>query len=77
VIATRPSAVVRRVAIAAAATLACQLLLGVANVWWLAPIPLQIAHLLLADLAWIAIVVLAGSLSPGEEILPDSTRRGG
>lgn len=77
VIAIRPSAVVRRVAIAAAAIFACELLLGAANVWWLAPIPLQIAHLLLADLAWIAIVVLAGSLSLGEGISPVSTRDGG
>ncbi|MFM7141904.1 MAG: COX15/CtaA family protein [Alphaproteobacteria bacterium] len=66
VIATRPSTLVRRVAIAAVAVVAGQMLLGVANVWWLAPIPLQIAHLLLADLAWIALVALAGSTLVGE-----------
>ena len=35
------------------------LAVGVANVWWLAPVPVQLVHLLLADLAWIALVVLA------------------
>lgn len=58
-LATRPPPLVRRVALGLAAVVAFQMLLGAANVWWLAPIPLQIAHLLLADLAWIALVSLA------------------
>ncbi|MBZ0102901.1 MAG: hypothetical protein K8I65_12130 [Thermoanaerobaculia bacterium] len=37
-----------------------QIVVGVVNVALLAPIPLQLAHLLLADLLWIA-VVLAGA----------------
>lgn len=62
-LATRPSPLVRRVALGLAAVVAFQMLLGAANVWWLAPIPLQIAHLLMADLAWIALVALAASTS--------------
>ena len=61
VLGSRPAPAVRRVALAAAAIFASQFVLGVANVWWLAPIPLQIAHLLLADLAWIALVAMAAS----------------
>lgn len=38
-----------------------QCLLGAVNVALLAPIALQIAHLLLADLLWIALVLLAAS----------------
>jgi cytochrome c oxidase assembly protein subunit 15 len=33
----------------------------VVNVWWLAPVPVQLVHLLLADLVWIALVILAAS----------------
>ncbi len=33
-----------------------QLALGMANLLALAPIPLQLAHLLMADLVWIALV---------------------
>lgn len=36
-----------------------ELALGLLNVWLLAPIEIQLAHLLLADLVWIALVVLA------------------
>ncbi len=41
------------------ALLAIQLLAGVLNVFLLAPVWLQLLHLLLADLVWIAYVVLA------------------
>jgi heme A synthase len=40
---------------------AVQLGLGAANVWLLAPIGVQIAHLLLSDLVWIALVLLVAS----------------
>ncbi len=40
---------------------ALNLALGVLNVWWLAPLPVQLVHLLLADLVWIALVILAAS----------------
>lgn len=36
-----------------------QLAIGLLNVWFLAPVPLQIVHLLLSDLIWIALVLLA------------------
>ena len=36
-----------------------QLLLGLLNIWFKAPIPMQMAHLGLADLNWISLVVLA------------------
>jgi cytochrome c oxidase assembly protein subunit 15 len=38
-----------------------QSLVGTLNVALLAPIPLQLLHLLLADSLWIALVVLAAS----------------
>lgn len=50
----------RSAAVLAGLTLA-QTLLGGLNVVLLAPIPLQIAHLLLADFVWIALVLLAAS----------------
>jgi heme A synthase len=36
-----------------------QLGVGVANVWWLAPVAIQLVHLLLSDLIWILLVLLA------------------
>jgi len=41
--------------------LVLQIGVGVANVSFLAPVPLQLVHLLLADLLWIALVVLAAT----------------
>ena len=44
-----------------------QVALGVANVLLLAPLPLQIAHLVLADLTWLALVLLgSATLAPGD-----------
>ncbi len=64
-VSARPS--VRKIAIASALLLALQLALGLANMWLLAPVPLQLAHLLLSDLLWIAVILLAAdSLAPGE-----------
>jgi heme a synthase len=37
------------------------LAVGLVNMWWLAPVPVQLVHLLLADLAWIGLVVLCAS----------------
>ncbi len=42
--------------------IAAQYLLGVMDVFWLAPVWLQVAHLLGADVLWVALVVLAGRL---------------
>jgi cytochrome c oxidase assembly protein subunit 15 len=40
---------------------ALQIAAGVVNVWLLAPVWLQLVHLLIADLLWIAFVILAAS----------------
>jgi heme A synthase len=57
----RPLVIVRRLAVVLASLYAVQLGLGVANVWLLAPIGIQIVHLLLSDLVWIALILLAAS----------------
>jgi heme A synthase len=44
-----------------------QILAGFLNLFWLAPAPLQIVHLLLADLTWLALIFLAAeALAHGE-----------
>jgi heme a synthase len=43
--------------------LAAQYVLGVLDVFWLAPLWLQVAHLLGADVLWIALVVLTARLT--------------
>lgn len=60
----RPAA--RRLALALVALYAAQLALGAVNVWLLAPIGIQLAHLLLSDLIWIALVLLSASALAGE-----------
>ena len=40
---------------------AVQVVVGFVNVWLLAPVWLQLTHLLIADLLWIALVVLTAS----------------
>jgi heme A synthase len=58
----RPSRPVRRLAGSLAALYVAQLGLGVLNVWLLAPLAIQIVHLLLSDLVWIAFVLLAATV---------------
>jgi cytochrome c oxidase assembly protein subunit 15 len=55
----------RTPATVAAALVLCQLAVGLVNLGLLAPIPLQVVHLLLADLVWIALVRLAATLRWG------------
>ncbi len=50
---------------AVAALTVAQVLFGFANLWMLAPVGMQLGHLLLADLLWIA-VVLAGASALAE-----------
>jgi cytochrome c oxidase assembly protein subunit 15 len=52
--------------------LAAQYILGVMDVIWLAPVWLQIAHLLGADALWVALVVLTArlTLEPASEKIP-------
>jgi len=57
----RPTSLVRRLAAALVVLWLAQLLLGAVNVALLAPIGLQLAHLLLSDAIWIALVVLAAA----------------
>ena len=62
----RPDARVRRAALSLVVLVAAEILLGVLNVALLAPVWLQLVHLLVADLVWIALVLLAAaSLAPG------------
>ena len=49
----------RRAALALLLLVAAQLVAGLANVVLLAPVGMQLAHLLLADLVWITLVRLA------------------
>jgi heme A synthase len=56
---------VRGPATLAAALVLAQLAAGLVNLALLAPIPMQIVHLLLADLVWIALVRLAATLRWG------------
>ncbi len=51
----------RRAARAVAILAAVQVLAGFANVYFLAPVALQLVHLLLADAIWIAFVLLGAS----------------
>jgi len=60
--------VVRRAGIALAALTLIQLAAGALNVWLLAPVWLQLVHLFLANLIWIALVIL--SLQDGLESGP-------
>ncbi|HET8539962.1 MAG TPA: COX15/CtaA family protein [Anaeromyxobacter sp.] len=64
----RPDARVRRAALAVAGLVAVEVVAGVANVLLLAPVWLQLVHLLLADLVWLALVLLAAAtLAPADE----------
>ena len=56
----------RRFAIALMCFVAAQLIVGAFNVALLAPIPLQLVHLLLADLMWLALVLLIAAMLAGE-----------
>ncbi|MBK7908507.1 MAG: COX15/CtaA family protein [Gemmatimonadetes bacterium] len=57
----RPSVTTRRLAMAVAGLAVTQLAAGLVNLLLLAPIGMQLVHLLLADALWIALVLLAAS----------------
>ncbi len=59
--ALRPSGSIKRLAQALTALVVAQLLVGSLNVALLAPIGMQIVHLLLADLVWIVLLVVAAT----------------
>jgi len=63
----RPSAGVKRMAAAVAGLTLAQLAAGALNVALAAPVWMQIVHLLLANLLWLALVLLAANTAPVEE----------
>jgi len=78
---TRKDATVRAMAGAVAGLVVAQLALGLVNLWLLAPVWMQLVHLGLADLLWIAFVLLGhtnprGSPAPRPALLgPAPTAR--
>ena len=56
---TRKGPHVRALSTSLAALLLIQIAAGLLNLWWLAPVSMQLVHLLLADFVWIAFVLLA------------------
>jgi heme A synthase len=63
----RPSKAVKRMAAAVAVLALAQLAAGALNVALAAPVWMQIVHLLLANLLWIALVLLAANGAAVEE----------
>ena len=61
-----PALAVQRAALALKALIVVQLVAGATNVALLAPVWMQLVHLLLADLVWIALVLLAGLALAGQ-----------
>jgi heme A synthase len=59
----RATSPVRTYAAALLALFGVQLVVGIANLSLLAPVPLQLVHLLMADLVWIALVLLAAAVA--------------
>ncbi|WP_394845870.1 COX15/CtaA family protein [Pendulispora brunnea] len=57
----RPSPQVRSLARSVSMLVLAQMVAGVVNVTLLAPVPMQLVHLLLADAVWIALVLLTAS----------------
>lgn len=55
----RPSRAVRLAAVAVALAVVTQLTVGLVNLALLAPLPLQLVHLVLADVVWLSVVGLA------------------
>ena len=59
-----------------AALVAIQTLLGVLNVALLAPVWLQLVHLLLADLLWISLVLLGATALGAREAVTEAAGLG-
>src|SRR5512142_825817 len=69
-----PQENVRRGAAAVTALIAVELCAGAANVFLLAPVWLQLLHLVLADLVWISAVLVAGwTAAPPEPRVAEAT----
>ncbi len=66
---SRPSVWVRRWSFAVVGLIVVQLSVGLINLVLLAPVPLQLIHLLLADFTWLSLVLLfASSLEQMQEV---------
>jgi heme A synthase len=52
---------VRRLGGALVAVFVLQIAAGIVNLVLLAPVPMQLVHLLLADLSWIALVLMSAA----------------
>lgn len=63
--AKRPAQRTRRLALTLALLVLTELCAGLINLFLLAPIPMQIVHLLLADLVWTALVLLTAATLSG------------
>jgi heme A synthase len=76
-VADRPSAAHRRFAAALAGIYTLQLAVGLLNMWLLAPIALQLLHLLLSDALWILLVLMAASAlaAPASDAFPAAAGR--
>lgn len=68
----QPTPFVKKAALALVGLFVLQIGLGFLNLYLLAPVWLQLVHLLVADLVWIALVLLcAGTLSVGAARAPE------
>ena len=71
----RSSRGVRRASAALAGCTLLQVCAGVLNIWLSAPGPLQVVHLLLANLLWISLILLAAAMrQAGEPSAPSIAR---
>ncbi len=57
-----PETQIRRPALALCGLIVAQLLAGLVNLLLLAPVPMQLIHLFLADLLWIAMIILSAGV---------------
>jgi cytochrome c oxidase assembly protein subunit 15 len=74
----RPSAAVRRAALVLVCAVGSQLVVGLVNLALLAPVPLQLVHLVLADIVWLTVVALgAHALAVDAPRLQTATRAAG
>jgi heme A synthase len=62
---------VRRASLALAGSVVLQVGAGALNIWLSAPGPLQIVHLLLANVVWISLILLAAAMQKSD---PPSSR---
>lgn len=65
----------RRLRVAVAVLAALQMMLGFLNVWLLAPVWLQLVHLLVADLLWISLVLVTALTLARREAAPGAAVR--